>query len=109
MEERTDDTTDSGCDQVDEIGVGGVLGADQDGGGLEDSRNGYETCCAHCLARLNKIDNAVCNAQGTSSLYTATDVFDVGVELLSCLLTLEFSEVDLCEVGEAGTDVLSYQ
>lgn len=108
-EERTDNTADSGCDQVDKIGVGGVLGADQDGGGLEDSRDGLEACSAHRLARLNKIDDTVCNTQGTSGLYTATDVLDVGVELLSCLLALEFSEVDLCEVGEAGANVLSYQ
>jgi hypothetical protein len=109
LDERTDDTTDSGCDQVDEIGVGGVLGADQDGGGLEDSRDSNEACCTHCLAGLNKIDNTVCNAQSASGLYTATDVLDVGVELLSCLLALEFSEVDLCEVGETGADIFSYQ
>jgi hypothetical protein len=90
-------------------GLVGVLGADQDGGGLEDSRDSNEACCTHCLAGLNKIDNAVCNAQSASGLYTATDVLDVGVELLSCLLALEFSEVDLCEVGETGADVLSYQ
>jgi hypothetical protein len=109
MGNRTNDTANSGCNQVDEVNVGGVLGADQDGGGLENSRDGLETCCAHSLAGLNKIDNTVCNAQGTSSLYAATDILDVGVELLSFLLALEFSEVDLCEVGEAGTDVLSYQ
>jgi len=107
--ERTDDTTNSGCDQVNKLRVGGVLGADQNGGGLEDGRDGLEACCAHSLARLDKIDNTVCNAQSASGLYTATNVLDVGVELLSCLLALEFSEVDLCEVGEAGANVLSYQ
>ena len=33
----------------------------------------------------------------------------MGAQLLSCLLTLELSEVNLGEVGEAGNDVLSDQ
>ena len=63
----------------------------------------------HIDKLTNKIDNAVCNAQRASGLDTATDILDVGAQLLSCLLTLELSEVNLGEVGEAGNDVLSDQ
>lgn len=57
----------------------------------------------------NEIDNAVCNAQRAGSLYTATDILDVSVKLLSCLLALELSEVNLGEVGETGANALSNQ
>lgn len=57
----------------------------------------------------NEIDNTVRNAQRACSLYTATNILDVSVKLLSCLLALELSEVNLGEVGETSANALSNQ
>ena len=41
------DTADTGGDELDELCVGGVLGLDEDGGGVDDGVDGLETSSAH--------------------------------------------------------------
>lgn len=53
----------------------------------------------------NKIDNAVCNTQRASSLNTATDILDLGLELLASFGALKLSEESLRESSEASHDI----
>lgn len=94
-----------------------MLRLDQDSAGRDNCRDSLQARGAHCLARLNEIDNAVCNTERACCLDTATDVLDVRLELrvlgvavgLAALLSLQSPEVLLREVCERGDNVLADQ
>ena len=48
----TDDTADAGADAVNEFGVGGVLGFDEDGGGFDQGGDGLEASGFHGFTRF---------------------------------------------------------
>ena len=94
-----------------------MLRLDQDSAGGHDCANGLEARCAHRLAALDEIHNAVCDSKRARSLDTAANVLDVGFELrilgvaVGCagLLSLEPPEVLLGQVCEGSNDVLANQ
>ena len=95
-----------------------MLRLDEDSAGRNDGRDGLQACSAHRLARLNKVDNAIRDAERTCRLDTATDILDVCLQLrvlgdlavgLAALLSLQLAEVLLGQVCERGDYVLADQ
>lgn len=92
-----------------------MLRLDQDGAGCDDSGDGLQARGAHRLSRLNQIDNAICDAERACCLDTATDVFDVCLQLRvlgiavgrAALLSLQLPEVLFREVCKGSDNVLA--
>lgn len=59
--------------------------------------------------RTNKIDNTVRDTQGASSLDTAANILNLGLELRARLGALELSEEGLGQRGEASHDITADQ
>ena len=87
--------------------------ADQNGFRRHERVNGLQATRTHCLARFNKVDNAISEAQGACGFHTAAERVDRRLELAvlaqDARLPFEIAEELASEVLEARGHILADQ